>query len=206
MSSTRRRACAALVVCGLAALPWLTLGVLAHEIGTTRVSVVALDRSRFDIEIVTDATALLEKMETVAGEDPSGVTDPVALQHRLETLAPIFQQRVIVSFDGARVQPAVQWTVATPDATGAGPIATLRLTGDVPESAEALTWKYSWTFTSYALSDRRNSAGGAIEWLEGESSSTPISLDAPTSVESRPALMGRYILLGFTHILPKGLR
>ena len=80
---------------------------------------MALDRSRFDIEVATDATSLLEKLETVAGETASGTTDPAALQQRLDALGSTFLQRVIVSFDGARVQPAVKWTVSTPGTTGA---------------------------------------------------------------------------------------
>ena len=56
----------------------------AHEIGTTKVSIVMLDRSRFDIEVVTDATALLEKLEVIAGEQPSQTTDPVVLLRRLQ--------------------------------------------------------------------------------------------------------------------------
>ena len=60
----------------------MTLG--GHEIGTTRVTVMALDHARFDIEVTTDP--LLEKLETVAGETASGTTNPAALQERLDAL------------------------------------------------------------------------------------------------------------------------
>ena len=156
----------------------------AHEIGTTRVSVIALDRSRFEIEVATDATSLLEKLEIVAGETASGATDPSALQHRLEALGSLFLQRVIVSFDGKRVQPAVQWTVSTPGPTGPGAITTLRLTGDVPKGAQALTWKYAWTFTAYPLIDRRIQAAATTEWLEGDRASSPMSLQVGAPPEA----------------------
>ena len=41
--------------------------VHAHEIGTTRVSVLFHEGRGYDIEIVTDAAALVEKLEAVAG-------------------------------------------------------------------------------------------------------------------------------------------
>ncbi|MBA3639009.1 MAG: HupE/UreJ family protein [Acidobacteria bacterium] len=183
----------------------MTTTVKAHEIGTTRVSVVALDRSQFEIEVVTDATALLEKMETIAGEPVSASTDVSTLQRRLETLGPIFQRRVTVSFGGSAVQPTLRWSVAPPTATGGSPIATVRLTGDVPPAGGTLTWKYSWTFTSYSLTDRRGGHAATTEWLEGDTSSSSLPVEAATAPESRLKLAARYVVLGFTHILPKGL-
>ncbi|PWU04480.1 MAG: hypothetical protein C5B51_16650, partial [Terriglobia bacterium] len=42
----------------------------AHEIGTTRVSVVFENGRTYNVEIVTDATALAEKLEASAGAPP----------------------------------------------------------------------------------------------------------------------------------------
>ena len=95
--------------------------------------------------------------------------------------------------------------MSTPGTTGAAAIATLRLTGDVTVGAQALTWKYSWTFTAYPLVDRRTREAATTEWLEGDRVSAPMSLQAAMLPESRLTLLGRYIGLGFTHILPKGL-
>ena len=57
----RRVLCAAIVSL-LAAVAFA-----AHEIGTTRVSVLFHDGRTYDIEIVTDAAALAEKLEASAG-------------------------------------------------------------------------------------------------------------------------------------------
>lgn len=204
MQPSSRWTAAILLACGLATIPALTPALWAHEIGTTRVSVIALDHARFEIEVVTDATALLEKMETVAGDPLSAPTDPAVVQSKLAALGAIFQNRLAVTFDGVRVQPELHWSVA-PSGTAAGsPIATLRLTGDVPTEARALTWKYSWTFTAYSLTDRRGQAP-TTEWLEGDRSSTPVSVAVPVSSESHSSLAARYVVLGFTHILPKGV-
>jgi hydrogenase/urease accessory protein HupE len=191
-------------VCVLGAGPLLT-PLKAHEIGTTRVAVIALDESRFDIEVATDATALLEKMETVAGEQITETSDPSTLQDRLDALGVVFAERVSVSFGGIKVPAALRWSVTRPTAAGASPTATVRLTGDVPADAGPLTWKYSWTFTAYSLTDRRSGDGATTEWLDGDKSSSPLPLLVPTTGETRSALVARYVVLGFTHILPKGL-
>src|SRR5689334_4695818 len=43
--------------------------VRAHEIGTTRVSIAFQEGHTYDDEIVTDATALAEKLESSPGSD-----------------------------------------------------------------------------------------------------------------------------------------
>jgi hydrogenase/urease accessory protein HupE len=112
---------------------------------------------------------------------------------------------VVVDFGGTRIEPELTWRVAPATATGASPIATIRLTGDVPAAAGPLTWKYLWTFTAYSLTDRRVAEGAATQWLEGDKNSPPLSLDISSPNDSRLALVGQYVVLGFTHILPKGL-
>lgn len=201
------RARAIITLVAVAALPLFGALAAGHEIGTTRVSVMALDESRYALEIVTDATSLLEKLESISGETPSIAADPVdpaLLQQRLERLAGVFRQRVVIAFDDQPVQPAISWNVASANAVGGGPIATIRLTGDVPSSARQMRWKYSWTFTTYAFSDRRDTSA-ATEWLEGGQTSSPMPVAPSTTGGSRPQLAARYVALGFTHILPKGL-
>ena len=65
-----RRSCqrGALAVLGLVMIGSSAVTVLAHEIGTTRVSVVLSEAGRYQIEVRTDAVSLLQKLESVAGE------------------------------------------------------------------------------------------------------------------------------------------
>src|SRR6185503_12798300 len=42
----------------------------AHEIGTTRVSAVFEQGESYEIEVVTDALALVEKLDTLSGQTP----------------------------------------------------------------------------------------------------------------------------------------
>ena len=180
----RAAACAAV-------LAWGTLAQ-AHEIGTTRVSALFRDDYRYDIEIVTDAAALVEKIEAVAG--PGRPLDEVLLQ------------RVTVAFDGVAQQPAVQFAVSPSDDPVSPPVATIRLSGDIPPEARHFTWTYGWTFASYALSVRNTDAGPpTTEWLEGGQTSTPAALTIVPVPGGHAATAWRYLALGFTHIVPHGL-
>src|SRR6185503_7373612 len=92
-------ALAVLLLCGSAAR--------AHEIGTTRVSVLLQDERNYTIEIVTDATALIEKLEASTGRPPGVHTDPLRQQALLRAFDDIFRRRVTVAFDGSAVHPAI---------------------------------------------------------------------------------------------------
>jgi hypothetical protein len=166
----------------------------AHEIGTTRVSVL-LHADRYDIEVVTDAAALLQKLEASAGRRPGP-----------EDFADIFQRRLEIAFDGAVVHSAVEYSVSPPTDATLPALATIRLRGNVPRSAREFNWTYSWTFASYALTIRAAGSGTpVIEWLEGGQRSAPFALSEPVAAGSRVATVARYFALGFTHIVPNGL-
>ncbi|MCB1035436.1 MAG: HupE/UreJ family protein, partial [Acidobacteria bacterium] len=82
--------------------------------------------------------------------------------------------------------------------------AVLRLSGEVPAGARTFTWAYSLSAAPYALTlrDEREDTV-ATQWLEGEASSEPFPLEG--AAPSRLAVARQYLVLGFTHILPKGL-
>src|ERR1700674_2280205 len=99
--SARQRWCVAvaalLCCCGV---------IRAHEIGTTRVSVLLKEDRAYDIEIVTDASALADKLEASTGGPAPSNLDPAGYKNLLESFDPTFRQRVKVAFDGAEVRPA----------------------------------------------------------------------------------------------------
>ncbi len=97
----------------------------AHEIGTTRVTASFSEGRAFDIEIVTDAATLAEKV----GFDDGGAR---------------FLKRVKVMFGGVAA-PVVSYSAA-------GGQATVRLKGTVGDGP--FTWSYGWTFASYAFTVR----------------------------------------------------
>ncbi|MFN0165511.1 MAG: HupE/UreJ family protein [Bryobacteraceae bacterium] len=176
-----------------------------HEIGTSRVTVELKNNRTYDIEVVTDATALAEKLDAVAGREPSSNLDASHLQKLLNQSDTEFRQRVNVRFDGAEVRPDVTYSVTPAAGRASVPPATIHLTGQIPEGARQLSWRYAWTFATYALTVK-NGEAAVTEWLEGGQTSRPISVSAPPAgPEGRLAAIARYLKLGFTHIVPEGL-
>ena len=155
---------------------------------------------------MTDATALLEKMETIAGEEPSSTTDPADLQRRLQALGSIFHQRVVVDVRWRSCRARPRMARHAPAADRSQPDRDHQADRRGPGDSGRLTWKYLWTFTAYSLTDRRRGRG-CRDTVAGRRAETArlFSLERLTSDESRLALAGRYVVLGFTHILPKGL-
>jgi hydrogenase/urease accessory protein HupE len=178
----------------------------AHEIGTTRVAVTFPRDGSYRVEIVTDASSLLDKLETAARQPRSGASEADDLRGRLRAHASLIPGKVRLSFDGVPMAPALSIDVTPATDVGGVPGATLVLTGPRPMEAKALTWQYGWTFASYALRVTTGESGeSSTQWLEGGDISTPVSLAALPPPPSRLQLAGRYVALGFTHILPKGL-
>ena len=169
----------------------------AHEIGTTRVSALFQPDQTYQIEIVTDAASLSQKLDASAGADPTSV---------FRSHDDLFRRRIKVTFDGAEVRPAITYSVAAGNSPGATPIVTIKLTGREPANARHFNWTYGWTFASYALTIRNSGSDKpTTEWLEGGQSSSPLSLTAPAPQITRMRIAWRYLALGFTHILPYGL-
>src|SRR5213594_2793738 len=115
------------LVCGAA--------VRAHEIGTTRVSVLFQEGRTYDIEIVTDATALVEKLGASAGWSSPADTRPARLQSLLTSFDEKFRQRVKIAFDASEVRPAVTYSVAPGIDTASATVAIIRLTGQIRPDA-----------------------------------------------------------------------
>jgi hydrogenase/urease accessory protein HupE len=186
----------------LAAMLLCVANVRAHEIGTTRVSVMLHDDQTYSVEIVTDAAALVEKLETLAGQSSPATS---GLQAILPKYDATFRQRVKLAFDGSEVRPAIGYAVSPATDALSPPTATIRFAGAVPRGATHFTWSYAWTFASYAFTVRRESGESSdTEWLEGGQATAPHALTAPPPID-RLGTAGRYLALGFTHIVPGGL-
>ena len=152
----------------------------AHEIGTSRVAVLLNENQTYQIEIVTDATALIDKLEASTGRPSPIDASPAALQDLLTGFDGQFRQRVRIAFDGTEAHPSIAYSVAPGTGAGASSIATIRLTGKIPPGAQHFTWTYSWTFASYAMTVRNAaSQDPTTQWLEGGQSSAPFALTTP---------------------------
>jgi hydrogenase/urease accessory protein HupE len=193
------------LVCPVILLIW-SAAAGAHEIGTTRVSVLFHASRTYDIEIVTDATALLEKLQVTAGLPSSADTSAAHLQSVLNGFDEQFRKRVKVTFDGSDVRSAIAYSVTPATDAMSAIVATIRLTGPIPLDAQNFSWTFGWTFASYAITFRNAASQNPVTaWLEGGQSSAPLALKAPDPPVDRLATARRYFQLGFTHILPYGL-
>ena len=176
---------------------------MAHEIGTTRVTVRFPTDDTFRIEVVTDARALLEKLEALAGSGQSNTAQSDS--RRFVDLQQVFLDRVAITFDTHAVRPDVQAVFAPSEDENSPSVATVALLGHIPAGARQLTWRYGWTFSTYSIEVRKKDGDSRTEWLEGEEDSAPIPLDARLPRASRGWVFWQYLGLGFTHIVPKGL-
>jgi len=195
----KRFCCAAVAALALAAR------LSAHEIGTTRVSVLFHDRQTYDIEIATDAASLAEKLGVISGSPLPSNPSTAQIQSMFNRFDSQFRQRVKVAFDASEVRPAISYTVTPPvDATSAT-LATIHLTGEIPANTRQFTWSFGWTFASYAMIVRNAaSENPATQWLEGSQTSAPFALLTPAPPPDRLRTAWRYLGLGFTHIMPYG--
>lgn len=181
----------------------LTIG--AHEIGTTRVSVVLHEGRTYTVQIVTDATALIEKLQASSGQTPVAESRADHLQALLAGFDEKFRQRVKLIFDEAVVRPEIAYSIGPGIDASSAPVATILLSGEIPSTAKRFTWSYGWTFASYAITVRSAaSADPATVWLEGGQTSTPFVLTAAGPAGTLSTAW-RYLKLGFTHIMPNGL-
>jgi len=185
--------------------------VEAHEIGTTRVLAVFHEDRTYSVEIVTDADALMEKLEAVTGSAAPAKTAPVKgtpakMLNLFQTFDPVFRERVKIAFGPAEVHPEATYTVQPPvDALSATAV-TIRLTGEIPPAAGPFNWNFGWTFASYALTLRSAASGNpTTQWLEGDQSSKPFDVASHAAAPDRLRTAARYLLLGYTHIVPLGL-
>ncbi|HEY4360144.1 MAG TPA: HupE/UreJ family protein [Bryobacteraceae bacterium] len=175
----------------------------AHEIGTSRVSVLFHDGKTYEIELATDANALIEKLEVSSGLPTGTRADQLAAL--LPGFDQKFRQRVQVAFDGAAVRPDVTYRVEPALDAASAPAAIIRFTGKVPASAKNFAWTFGWTFASYAMLVRNNpSDNPSTQWLEGDQTSAPFALASPPPGVTRLRTVMRYLKLGFTHIMPNG--
>src|SRR5260370_42457435 len=113
-----------------AAVAFYALGAATHgdELGTTRVSVLMQEGQTYNVEIVTDAAALVEKLEASSGRPSSADIRPDRLQSLLGHFDEKFRQRVNLAFDATEVRPAIAYAVSPGLDASSAPLAARRFT------------------------------------------------------------------------------
>jgi len=129
------------------------------------------------------------------------------LEERIRAFWPQYRDGLRLDFDGVRSMPELAaLDIPEPGDLARARLTTLQLSGSVPPGARTVRWKYAPQYGGSVLRLHRVGASEPIAgWVrEGEASATyPLAGDVAGA--TRAAVFGQYLVLGFTHILPKGM-
>ncbi len=195
--------------------PWTVLAVLliaaaapaAHDLERTTVHLdIAADGS-FALRLAHDPSWLLLRMESFAGGATTNTTDAAARDARLTALAPQIIDRVVLFVDGHEVRPGTAAYSPPPATVPAGQfaLAAYTLRGQLPPSAGVLRWYYGLVVDPYPLTIALADGSSRTEWVQGDAWSTALPLGGPFATPSAGTRWRDYFVLGYTHILPRGL-
>src|SRR3989344_2764976 len=204
------------VLLALAALGW-PFGSMAHEIRPAIVTVTFTTDGRYHIDINANMEAVLAGVSpkhTDTNESPNArsynelrAMPAPELKRRIEGFAGSYLAGIVVEFDGVRGHPTLE-TMAVPE-TGdvqRARLTTLRLAGTFPSTAHEFRWAYAPEFGANVLRiQKEGSEGMSASWLKEGARSEPYRLHEAVKSVSRSQVAAQYTLLGFSHILPKGL-
>ncbi|MGD2108768.1 MAG: HupE/UreJ family protein [Phycisphaerae bacterium] len=202
---------------GLAVFLCISLGAAtacAHDVTITPVvGVIKADGTYLiDMRVNVDALAL-----GVRSSIHSDVTAPILrdlseeeLARALDYARHTIERRIRIRFDGKKVVPFVTFSdydhpLGEPSADSPVFGTTVRLVGRYPKEATEFTFGASRAFNTVHLTilDEAN-AGGVTHVLTAGEDSPPYRLHEPM-VNDHGFVFARYLVLGFQHILPKGV-
>lgn len=133
---------------------------------------------------------------------------PDALRARFDALGGRLLDGITIRFDGRPVTPrVVAVEIPAVGDTGVERLTVIRLAGPIPPGSTRFSWQYAPGLGESAL--RLAGPDGAVlraDWLAAGEASADYRLD-PALVPARTTagVFRDYTVLGFTHILPKGL-
>ncbi len=200
---------------GWVALLWLS-AAYGHEIRPA-IATIELAPEHYRVELIVNAEALLARIgpgHADTDDSPDArvynalrTLPPADLQQRFRAYLPDFLPGIEIRFDGGLSVPRVEHI----DIPEVGDLARSRrtrivLVGEVPANAGTMTWRYAAAYGSSVVKLRR-SAGEAFvsAWLKPGVESEPYRLSDALPSEPRATIAWQYLMLGFTHIVPKGL-
>lgn len=195
------------VVAGMLLALGLAPVLAAHDLERTTVHLdVAADGS-FSLRLAHDPSWLLLRMESFAGGPTVSPADAAARDARLEALAPDAIDRVVLWVDGVEVRP-MSSAYSPPPATpppGEFALASYTLRGRLPPGAQTVRWYYGLVADPYPLTVTLADRSTTTEWIRGDAWSTALPVGGPFVRRTLWSRLREYLVLGFTHILPKGV-
>jgi len=194
-----------------------TVPAVGHEIRPSIADFSVVDGDRYEIRVRTNLEAMMtgigaEHTDTDEAENADAynalrMLPPAELRQRFGEFEPRLRTLVKLDFSGSMVEPET----ITADIPGVGDMdlprdSTLVFSGALPPGAAALTWKWPEVFGASVI---------RMTPVEGEAEGYSAYLSAGEASEAIPLsgadprgfleIVWEYIIIGFTHILPKGL-
>ena len=196
----------AIVACALAVLAAGQLTIEAHEIGKTQaVAVFEPSRGSYQVDIAVDPDALLTRLQILSSGRVTPTTGRDERDREIAALGATFLEATHVRVDGVEERPHFEYRPASALNDFAQAPSSVRLSGTLPPGAKALTFSYALTDGTFALVARVGASPAQTFWLESGRESAAVSLLAPPPPPTTLEVAWRYLGLGFTHIVPKGL-
>lgn len=188
----------------------------AHDMEFIEVFVVlkADDTYQVDLRIDVDALAVGPTAEHDAEEVGRALRamSPQDLDASIERARRTVRRRVWVRFDGVKQSPDITFPfhgVAVSPGVETVPTvlgSTARLSGSIPAGAVEFTIATSAAFPTVHLTITEEATGGGAKHIVTRGGySPPYRLNSPPQTPDWPQVAFRYVILGFQHILPRGL-
>ncbi|MEW6331184.1 MAG: HupE/UreJ family protein [Pseudomonadota bacterium] len=188
----------------------------AHEIRPA-IATVNFSADRYDIELSANMEAVIAGVSPRhqdTDESPNAQTynqlrelPPAELEKKIREFLPRYFEGIEIRFDNARIMPDL-CSINVPEVgdTARARLTLLRLCGAIPPGARAFHWAYAADFGESILRLPAVSGSEPVAlWLKDGEKSEPYVLGVGLEQKTRLEVAAQYTVLGFTHILPKGL-
>jgi len=191
-------------------------GARAHEIRPA-IATVNFSAERYDVEVSANMEAVMAGVSPQhkdTNESPNAQTynrlrelPPAVLERKIREFLPQYLEGIEIHFDDARRQPAL-CSLDVPEVgdPARARLTLLRLCGAIPPDARTFRWAYAADFGESIVRLPAVSGGDLVAlWLKDGAQSEPYILGVGLAQKTRLEVAAQYTVLGFTHILPKGL-
>lgn len=193
-----------------------TTSLSAHEIRPAVVNLYIQADGNYRLDLQVNMEAVLAGVSPThadTDESPNAKSynklralTAAVLEARIRAYWPRYREGISIEFDGVRSEPVLSSLEVTPPGDLArARLSKLLITGSVPPGAKTVRWTYAPQFGGSVLRLHRESADVTAAWIREGTGSLAYPLDGSVVEVSRAAIFAQYVVLGFTHILPKGL-
>jgi len=189
---------------------------LAHTFGFTEAVAVLKSDGTYQVDMRIDVDALVLGVSAtvdsalIVGE--LRAFPPAELEECIQRAAETLRRRVRIEFDGKRQEnPVIRFpqfgTVLIEGAAQPTMLGTIaRFEGRIPDHCAVFSFGASRAFQAVHLTIVDLCGGGTVKHvLDPGATSPPHTIGQRTQDADTAAVAGRYLVLGFEHILPKGV-